>query len=216
MAQDSRRGGGPVGVLALDKAGNLYDTTEIGGGIGDQDTVFGTVVKLDKTGKLTVLYSFAGGADGAFPKGTLLQDPTGALYGVTIFGGAPSCGSTCGVVYKVDPNGKETPAQMFQALLRVASPSLAAPSMRAKDEARVWEGLWRGVSRSHCEWRSTRIFRLPFLRCRVFLRQRVWDSACTDLNSVCYNSVTAHGQMLWVVGSCNGISAAASCRFPVY
>src|ERR1700722_7756539 len=34
---------------------------------------------------------------------------------------------------------------------------------------------------------------------------------CTDLNSVCYNSLTVHGQMRWVVGWCHRIWALASC-----
>src|ERR1700675_792611 len=33
---------------------------------------------------------------------------------------------------------------------------------------------------------------------------------CTDLNLVCYNLHTAHGQMLWVVASCLGILAFSS------
>ena len=26
----------------------------------------------------------------------------------------------------------------------------------------------------------------------------LWDRTCTDLNSLCYNSVTGQGQLLWV------------------
>jgi hypothetical protein len=44
----------------------------------------------------------------------------------------------------------------------------------------------------------------------------IWVRACTDLNSVCYNLPTVHGQMRWVVGSCNRIWALASCPFPVH
>jgi uncharacterized repeat protein (TIGR03803 family) len=51
----------PYGGLIRDAAGNLYGTTTYGG-----DSNFGTVFKLDATGKETVLHGFRGGtADGA-------------------------------------------------------------------------------------------------------------------------------------------------------
>ena len=52
----------PTGGLIRDAAGNLYGTTQRGGASG-----FGAVFKVDKTGKETVLYSFAGGTDGSTP-----------------------------------------------------------------------------------------------------------------------------------------------------
>jgi len=55
-------GAGPSGHLIRDGAGNLYGTTTGGGSHSS-----GTVFKLDKTGKEVVLYSFAGGSDGATP-----------------------------------------------------------------------------------------------------------------------------------------------------
>ena len=36
----------------------------------------------------------------------------------------------------------------------------------------------------------------------LFNRAPLWDSTCTDLNSLCYNSVTEHGQMLGVAIAC--------------
>ena len=45
---------------------------------------YGTVFKLDTTGKETVLYSFSGtGGDGADPDAGLVQDTQGNLYGTT-------------------------------------------------------------------------------------------------------------------------------------
>jgi uncharacterized repeat protein (TIGR03803 family) len=97
----------PRSGLIRDSAKNLYGTTSSGGATG------GNVFKLDKNGKLTVLYSFLGAADGSYPKGSLVRDAAGNLYGVTYFGGAAGCGFTCGVVFKVDPNGKETVLHTF-------------------------------------------------------------------------------------------------------
>jgi uncharacterized repeat protein (TIGR03803 family) len=71
-------GSEPYATLVRDSAGNLYGTT-FGGGADDVGTVF----KLDKTGKETVLYSFTGGYDGGFPYAGLLRDSAGNLYGTT-------------------------------------------------------------------------------------------------------------------------------------
>ena len=49
----------------------------------------------------TVLYSFAGGSDGANPSGRLVSDSTGALYGLTVNGGA----SNLGTAYKLTRAG---------------------------------------------------------------------------------------------------------------
>src|SRR5882762_6615580 len=48
---------------------------------------------------------------------------------------------------------------------------------------------------------------LPHRRLAISAMQGRTDEGqnCTDLNLVCYNLHTAHGQMLWVVASCLGI-----------
>jgi len=101
-------GGVPLGGVILDSSGNLYGATSGGGAYG-----FGAVFKIDSTGKETVLYSFQGLAqgDGAYRAyGKLVRDAAGNLYGVTLNGGLTCSLSTtgCGVVYKIDPAGKET------------------------------------------------------------------------------------------------------------
>lgn len=66
---------------------------------------YGAVFKMDTSGNLSVLHSFNGSSDGAFPVG-LLVDDDGSLYGATsggmldfIGGYAPS------TIYKIDPDG---------------------------------------------------------------------------------------------------------------
>jgi len=66
------------------------------------------VFKLDNTGKETVLYSFAGGSDGANPHASLVRDTAGNLYGTTVYGGLNGCAGGCGTVFKVDKTRKET------------------------------------------------------------------------------------------------------------
>jgi uncharacterized repeat protein (TIGR03803 family) len=76
-----------AGVIA-DVAGNLYGTTW-GGGAGGQGTLF----QLTPSDTLTVLHSFTGGSDGAWPGGDLLVDAAGNLYGTTTGGGAGGQGA---------------------------------------------------------------------------------------------------------------------------
>jgi len=107
----------PSGPLIRDAAGNLYGTTEWGGDLScNQQVGCGTVFKLDKTGKETVLYKFKLGADGGLPNGPLVQDAAGNLYGTTYSGGILSCngGDGCGVIFKLDTAGKETPLYKFK------------------------------------------------------------------------------------------------------
>jgi len=57
----------------------------------------------------TVLYSFTGSSDGAYPYGGLVRDAAGNLYGTTEEGGAFSYGT----VFKVDVSGTETVLHSF-------------------------------------------------------------------------------------------------------
>jgi uncharacterized repeat protein (TIGR03803 family) len=97
-------GGYPYGGLVRDASGNLYGTTETGGANGA-----GTVFKVDKSGKETVLYSFQGGSDGANPFAGVIRDAQGNLYGTTANGGP----SGAGTVFKVSKAGKETVLYSF-------------------------------------------------------------------------------------------------------
>jgi uncharacterized repeat protein (TIGR03803 family) len=58
---------------------------------------------------LSVLHSFTGGPDGAFPQAGLTLDAAGNLYGTALGGGRGSCGHNdvpgCGVVFKVQRHG---------------------------------------------------------------------------------------------------------------
>jgi uncharacterized repeat protein (TIGR03803 family) len=94
----------PSAGLVVDSAGNLYGTTIYGGAYG-----YGTVFELPATGGEVVLYNFTGGADGAYPIGSLLRKPDGALVGTAENGGIfnNTCTSGCGAVFEVSPQGRE-------------------------------------------------------------------------------------------------------------
>ena len=81
----------PLGAPVLDKAGNIYGTTQ-GGGTKKQGTVY--ELRPSKTGsaKLETLYAFKGGADGGYPYAGITFDRSGNIYGTT-FGGTSNSGT---------------------------------------------------------------------------------------------------------------------------
>jgi len=98
---DGRR---PLGALAPDANGNLYGVAQSGGDLtcaGRFEAGCGTVFRVSRTGKLTVLHTFHGGSDGAAPPGDLLVDTVGGnLYGATSSGGA-----SFGTLFRISRNG---------------------------------------------------------------------------------------------------------------
>src|SRR3984957_6557409 len=114
----------PNGGLVRDRNGNLYGTTEYGGGIhNDCPYLFGggfcgTVFKVSPTGVETVLYSFCSSptcSDGAQPAAGVVLDKNGDLYGTARAGGTlnQNCPSgeneigSCGVVFELKPDSTE-------------------------------------------------------------------------------------------------------------
>jgi uncharacterized repeat protein (TIGR03803 family) len=91
---NSSDGGQPEGDLILSN-GILYGTTTSGGVYSD-----GEVFSVPITGGTpTVLYSFDGGDDGSDPRGGLVMDSSGNLYGTTYSGGE----SSAGTVFELSP-----------------------------------------------------------------------------------------------------------------
>jgi len=94
--------GDPEGLfsgLIMDRAGNLYGTSDSGG-----DGNMGTVFELTRSGSgwtTTILHSFLNNGDGARADGGLVMDNAGNLYGTTAYGGSGSGGT----VYKLSPSG---------------------------------------------------------------------------------------------------------------
>jgi len=96
-------GSQPYAGLIFDTSGNLYGTTDQGGASGD-GTVFKLTKNSDGSWTESVLYSFAGGTDGADPWARLTFDASGNLYGTTSSGGA----SSAGTVFQLAPNSGGT------------------------------------------------------------------------------------------------------------
>ena len=121
-------GDGPYAGVIQDGAGNLYGTT-ISGGRGTcyyygHDPGCGTVFKLGRSGKETVLHNFTGGSDGGAPTAGVIEDDKGNIYGTTYYGGDLSCGSGagCGVVFKLSKTGQERVLHSFKGGADGANP----------------------------------------------------------------------------------------------
>jgi len=107
--------------LVMDSVGNLYGTTFLGG-----TADVGTVYELSPTkgGGWTekVLHSFLNDAsDGGFPRGAVILDGAGNLYGTTTNGGP----SDDGLVYQLTPNADGTWSE--SVLYNFSGPDGAAP-----------------------------------------------------------------------------------------
>jgi uncharacterized repeat protein (TIGR03803 family) len=107
----------PDAGLVLGANGDLYGTTQSGGGAGGRGTVF----KMNPSGTLATVFKFCANgqcADGANPEAALIQASNGDFYGTTNEGGARGhCDSaqSCGTVFKLSPNGTLTTLYSFCA-----------------------------------------------------------------------------------------------------
>lgn len=103
----------PLAGLIRDSEGNLYGTTSLGGDLNcNAPAGCGTVFRLEKAGKQTVLHSFDW-QDGDTPYAALVRDPEGNLYGTTWMGGSSVISQDDGAVFKLDTAGKETRLHSF-------------------------------------------------------------------------------------------------------
>ena len=107
-------GVGPVSGLILDKAGNLYGTTQYGGagtcnsgGFTGCGTVFELSPKPGGGWVEKILHNFVNDkVDGSSPRGMLIFDAVGNLYGTTYYGGSGSSVNCmndggCGTVFEL-------------------------------------------------------------------------------------------------------------------
>jgi len=99
-------GGEPFdAALYRDSQGNLYGTTMFDGG----KISLGVVFKVTPQGTESVLHTFLGGSDGAHPKGSLISDGKGNLYGTTSSGE----GLHGGTVFRITTAGVLTELHTF-------------------------------------------------------------------------------------------------------
>jgi uncharacterized repeat protein (TIGR03803 family) len=118
LGKNHNDGSLPAGGVIIDEAGNLYGTTAYGGAgtciLLGGNVGCGTIYELSpptQKGEAwteTVLYSFPTAKQGYLPRGNLVFDGAGNLYGATEFGGGhgTTCNSLyqyCGAVFELSP-----------------------------------------------------------------------------------------------------------------
>src|ERR1022692_3945706 len=90
-------GAASVAPLIQASDGNFYGTTQRGGNLsctGPNGQGCGTLFKMDSSGSVTVLNTFAGQpTDGSYPRAALVQGKNGILYGTAEYGGPANDGA---------------------------------------------------------------------------------------------------------------------------
>jgi hypothetical protein len=115
--EGTKTGFDPSGTLILDRAGDLFGTTALGGRTSSSCYFgCGTVFRLRRgsgdSWREGLLFNFDR-SDGLGPYSGVVSDGSGGLYGTTNQGGISSCGeTTCGTVFRLtkerDGRWKET------------------------------------------------------------------------------------------------------------
>lgn len=101
----------PMAGLTADASGRFYGMANLGGSFGGNCGAVGcgTVYRISNTGlgwRLTSLYTFKGGNDGAYPQtANAVIGNDGTLYSSTYSGGGTCNGNDqgCGIVFKLQP-----------------------------------------------------------------------------------------------------------------
>src|SRR5580698_8268620 len=107
---DGSDGGYPLASLVFDPAGNLYGTAS-SGGLYDQGAVF-ELSQSDSGWTETVLYSFTGHNDGAYPAAGLVMNKAGDIFGTALRGGAYGAG-TIFELHQTDTGWREAVLHSF-------------------------------------------------------------------------------------------------------
>jgi uncharacterized repeat protein (TIGR03803 family) len=107
QSRGCKDGAGPYAGLIQATDGDLYGTTEEGGGAACAIGC-GTIFKITPSGSRTTLHSFCADGCGHRPNG-LIQATDGSFYGTTLYGGSRYSGT----VFKIDSNGTFTTLYSF-------------------------------------------------------------------------------------------------------
>jgi uncharacterized repeat protein (TIGR03803 family) len=138
----------PTSSVVVDKSGNIYGTTDYGGGAG-----LGVVYKLSPGGagySETILHTFTGSPDGDLPYGGLTQKGN-MLYGTTTRGGNGGCTFGCGTIFQISTTGAN-----YSVIHTFQTSDGAAP-----DATMVWNGkALYGTASSGGAYGHGEVFRL--------------------------------------------------------
>ena len=99
-------GGYPAGTLTIGAGGVLYGAASYSGVANASGLIFQFTPPAQSGGAWTetVLHNFpAYKGDATTPFTTLTMDPSGNLYGTSVFGGSTACYEGCGTIFKLAP-----------------------------------------------------------------------------------------------------------------
>jgi uncharacterized repeat protein (TIGR03803 family) len=133
------------GDIFLDSSDNLYGLTGTGGTGAGCSPYCGTVFKLAKGGKETIVNL----SSAAWGPSALIRDSAGNLYGTTVLGGGTGCGGFgCGTIFKINPAGQLTVLYNFQGGANDGSIPLG--SLALDSAGNLYGTTWEGGSTSAC------------------------------------------------------------------
>ena len=122
-------GGLPWAGLTRDAKGALYGTTQYGG-TSNAGTIFQLTPPAVAGGAWTetVLHSFNGAGEGAYPIGKLILDKHGVIYGTTQQGGIEACFGRpfdgCGTVFRLNPPSSTGEAWTYRTIYKFQGGSI--------------------------------------------------------------------------------------------
>src|ERR1017187_10011488 len=104
----------------------------------------------------TTIHSFNSGSDGADPKGALVVDTAGNVYGATSAGGIGCNGNLCGTVYKLTPRSggtwKETILHPFES---ATDGSMPEAGVFMDSSGNLYGTVYKLTPRSGGTWKET-------------------------------------------------------------
>lgn len=142
-------GDNPYSALVEGTDGNFYGTTYSGGASTARFAVAGTVFKISRFGKLTMLYSFCSQpncSDGENPVGPLIQGGDGNLYGTTSFGGAGGAGTA----FSITTAGTLTTLYSFCSLPKCADGYVPMAGLVQAADGSLYGTTANGGSNTNC------------------------------------------------------------------
>ncbi|MGA8431924.1 MAG: choice-of-anchor tandem repeat GloVer-containing protein [Candidatus Sulfotelmatobacter sp.] len=143
--------------LVMDASGNLYGTTMAGGRRGNKQCPnggCGVVFELTPTSsgqwQEAVLYAFSGLSDGGSPRGGVILDPAGNVYGTTEYGGRFAGGLGFGVVFKLSHTATGWKEMVLHTFTGVPDGALPIASLTLDAAGNLYGTTTQG-GRSGCE-----------------------------------------------------------------